>query len=828
MKKRQICIAYIFLLFFPFTSISQEISESVIREFVESNMMEQLRRYPQEKIYLHVDRDYYIPGDRIWFKAYLTHASTHQRFDGSRYVYVDLLSPTNTLVSRVLIRPDDNGLHHGNIHLTEFVPEGYYTLRAYTKYMSNNEDDVYKKLIRIGNPVASLNTGTRMVRQTREDFDVSFFPEGGHLLEGVFCRVAFKALSSGGYSENVTGEIVDQDGNEIVSFKALHAGMGGFGFIPERGKVYMAVCYNAKGESKRFQLPEAQHSAYTLTTSYWRDKRLTVGRLKSSDLDTFDQMYVLAHSRGMLLYFGEWNEDREYFSFTESQLPSGVIQILLFDKDMNPVSERLVFSKSREEAVLELSTDRDGYKMREHVLADVSLLDGEGQPLKGDLSVSVTDDGDLPVNNSSTIFSTLLLTSELKGYIEAPGYYFEEENDTALYALDYLMMTQGWRRYDIPEVMKGNFSYAEQPFEKNMEISGRVERLLTSGSVRKGEVTLLVVNTAEFMRSPTDEDGRFSVSEIEYPDSTQFFIRSTNRSGGESVELQMNESVSRSLARIPGLESGSITVEPEKEEEEAGRFLAKAEERYKYDEDMRLIYLSEVEVVAKRLEREPEAFSVFSGGASNSITLGRIQEMNAVSVEEVFRTIPGLTVYSQFDGARYTMKAMFEGSYRFDVFGDPKAIPPVIIIDDVIIHDEEDPFSLISVQDIERVDVFRPEDSSIFGARGAGGAISITTRRALPEPDRRMRFNQQIFMPLGYQRPVEFYSPRYETDAQKFNIMPDLRTTIYWKPDVMVTEEGGVSLDFYTADFMTTYSIVVEGLSEDGRVVRGVKQIKVE
>ena len=828
MKKRQICIACLFLLYLPFTGSSQEVPEFSIREFIESNMMEQLRRYPQEKIYLHVDRDYYIPGDRIWFKAYLTHASTHQRFDGSRYVYVDLVSPADTLISRVRIRPDDNGLHHGNIHLTEVVPEGYYTLCAYTKYLSNNEEDyIYKKQIRIGNPVVADNTDdgdrSRTVRQVKEDFDVSFFPEGGHLLEGVLCRVAFKALNSGGYSEYVMGKIVDQNDNEIVSLNTLHAGMGGFGFIPERGKAYTAVCYNAAGKSKRIRLPEAQRSSYTLTTSYWRNKRLTVGRLKSADLKSFDQMYVLVHSRGMLLYFGEWDKDREYLSFVEDQLPSGVIQILLFDKDMNPVSERLVFSEGRDQAILELSTDREEYKMRENVLTDVRLLDSEGRPLNGDLSVSVTDDNDLSVNSSSTIFSTLLLTSELKGHIENPGYYFEEDNDIALYALDYLMMTQGWRRYDIPEVMKGNFSYAEQPFEKSMEVAGRVERLLTSGSIKEGDVTLMIMNTMESMSSKTDANGRFNFSEMEYPDSTIFFFHSVNRKGSERVELKLDESLlkSKSLVKSPKIDKKRMeqlaSLLSMDHGDSKSRFMEKAKERYKYDEDMRLIYLPEVEIVAKKPELEPEIWSVYSKFASRSITLSRIQEMNAVSVEEIFRRVPGLVVSQRFDGVRYVLELRLPGGFT-----------PLVMIDDVAIEGDDDVFSLINVQDIERIDIFSHEQGGLFGTRAPGGAVSITTRKGVVGSKENIGFNRRILMPLGYQHPVEFYSPRYETDTQKFDIMPDLRTTIYWKPDVVVTEEGQASLDFYTADFTTTYSMVVEGLSEDGRVVRGVKQIKVE
>jgi len=79
--------------------------------------------------------------------------------------------------------------------------------------------------------------------------------------------------------------------------------------------------------------------------------------------------------------------------------------------------------------------------------------------------------------------------------------------------------------------------------------------------------------------------------------------------------------------------------------------------------------------------------------------------------------------------------------------------------------------------------------------------------------------NIKPIIPLGYQLPVEFYSPKYDTQESINSTIPDLRTTIYWKPNVITDKKGNAKLDFYTADDTGTYSVIIEGVSEDGKLI---------
>jgi hypothetical protein len=207
---------------------------------VKENLLTQLNVFPQEKIHLHTDRNFYVPGERIRFRAYVTDAATHTFPIFSRYVYAELIDARDSLVSRVMIRPAEENMFHGDLFLSEIIPEGDYTLRAYTRYMENLGDDYFfKKNIRIGNlasdakqqPQARQINGNKATKE--DDFDISFFPEGGNLIEGVFCKIAFKALNRNGHSETISGEITDEDGLALTSVQSFHAGMDVFGYLPE-------------------------------------------------------------------------------------------------------------------------------------------------------------------------------------------------------------------------------------------------------------------------------------------------------------------------------------------------------------------------------------------------------------------------------------------------------------------------------------------------------------------------------------------------------------------------------------------------------------------
>ena len=810
---------------------------------VEENFIHQLKAWPQEKIHLHTDRDYYVPGEKIWFKAYVNDAVTHQYPTFSRYLYVELIDAQNTLVNRVMIRLE-NMLFYGHLFLSEVIPEGNYTLRAYTRYMENLGDDYFfKKNIRIGNLAKSRENGeSRGNRESRknqinhinqtnhsQDFDVSFFPEGGNVIEGYMNKIAFKALNMNGNSATISGEMIHENGEVIASVETLHAGMGVFFHAPETGKRYFLICRNETGMEKQFELPKPDPRACALTAT--RHNKNILVSLHTSAHSSDSPCYLLAHCRGMLLYFDVWNRQIEYVSFSEEDLPAGIIQLILFDEDMNPLSERLIFNKKQEDTKLEFRTAKTVFEKRDKVIVSLKVPTlpnpeaRENDAGFAHFSVAVTDDRDIAVDESTTIFSSLLLSSELKGYIENPAWYLQD-NRVATTALDYLMMTHGWRRYNIPEVAKGNWKEPHIPFQTNQALSGRAKSGVLSRPAANSEISVMT-NDGDFGFTETDENGAFLFDDFDYPDSTSFFLRTLGKRGSSRVELIVDEELFPEPVHARQGQKTEIRATDNEiiSELATDAFIAKAEQRSQYDEDMWMLHLSEVKITAPRIERKDEPRLQFWANAKSDVTIRReeIEKHSFHHVAEYIALIPGVQVSIN---SRGSSRILIRGGSGLN------SGPPLVFVDGTPIHNEDKmALSQIPIDIVESIDVFKGVNTAIFGARGGPGVISITTRKGRVNENsnvERDEHNYTVYTPLGYQKPVAFYSPKYDTLEAKRSVIPDYRTTIFWKPDVVIGEDGEASFEFYTSDFATTYSVVIEGLTADGRIVRQVEKIRVE
>jgi hypothetical protein len=506
------------------------------------------------------------------------------------------------------------------------------------------------------------------------------------------------------------------------------------------------------------------------------------------------------------------------------------------------LSERLVFSKNDATEQVEFQTDKATYQIRDKITATLFLTPslsgragerclsgraGERSGRAGDgcLSVAVTDDKDVAVDESTTILSSLLLSSELKGYIENPAWYLHDDA-----AMDLLMMTHGWRRYNIPDVVQGRFEQPKRPFQLYQSISGRVETLSLNRPVRDSEIMIMMQNKEGrgFSSAKTDASGRFAVQDLDFPDSTTFFIQALSRNGHEDlIKLAVDNEAFPTLTYAPQnlfLRKKAIDAEI-KDESDLNALIVKAEQRAKFDEDIWTHYLDELVVTAQRIvKREESRFQYWANSSSDrTITRETIEAYKYPSIMNYIQMITGVSMV--IEGAPSSnnpgkLSIYLTTTSATFTSGKPAAL---VLIDGA----ESDLYNNFSVDDIESIDVFSGVSATAFGVRGAGGAISITTRKGGDLKIQPPKPNNLVYTPLGYQNPVEFYAPKYETLSSRQSPIPDYRTTIFWKPDVVLSDDGEASFEFYSSDYPSTYSVVIEGLTSDGKIVRQVERITV-
>ncbi len=864
---RKPILFYLFLLFAVHLSGQDRVSDRFA-----SLLAHQLKLFPQEKIYLHTDKPYYLSGEQVWFRAHLVDAALHTPVFASHYVYVELINPLDSVVRRLKIRQTDS-IYRGRIALPPDLPEGDYMLRAYTHFMKNLDEHYWcNKNIHIGDPQASgihidtqfyfasnqkvtaefrfthpalseavlpesvkvsvnggkqmtincdgnfasvtfdlssdrekrvilleIEKGSRIYRQfisvpvPEDDFDVTFYPEGGTLLEGTFARVAFKALKSNGRSSEITGVVYEKEGKEVTRMKSDYSGMGMFGLFCEEGKAYYAICTNEKGESKQFDLPTACRDGYSLSVNQRRGN-LHISVTQAVEAVQLDTLYLLAHTRGVVHCAEVLVEGKRDIHIPDNLFPSGVLQLLLLDSGLRPLSERLVFIYHNAQAIVGVRTDKENYTGRSLVNAEVTLTDGDQQPLTGNFSVSVTDDNEVKRDSCNNILVSLLLTSDLKGYIERPASYFDNPTASAK-RLDLLMLTQGWRRYNIDALTAGTFSYPTVALELGGEISGTVKSALTGKASVGKQVTLFSTNRKYFDRTTTDENGNFCFF-CDLPDSTHFIVHADPRRGIRRIDINQEDYPGKTIPAIP---QDKITRDV------FALYAGKTEQKYTYEQGMRMVYLEAVTVSALR---KPQRESVYYSEPDYSIGEEYLDKFRPNTMQDIYMLL------SQVPGVRVSNEGVqIIGGVSFLLESSP-----LIFIDDFPASLEE-----VIPQHIAQIDVLK--NGSIFGVRGSGGAILFYTKDPKNLPPREQP-HVKLVTPLGYQVPVEFYSPKYDLPEAREKGIPDLRTTIHWEPSVKVDSTGKAAFCFYTADSETTYTCVIQGVTVDGKIIHQKAQIR--
>ncbi len=864
-----------------------QVSGSLGRDSLTNRIIEQIIRFPQEKIYLHIDRPVYIAGETIWFRAHVADALLHTPVT-RQYVYAELLSPLDSVVERVKIRAD-SGAFSGYIKLDQALPEGDYTLCAWTENMLNPGADYhFRKNIRVEGPLsATVNTvvtfrsekGDRITAEvsfrdiksnkkifpgqlrmrindqplsevetdgdtisrfrfrlpeesdlrvlyvettksreyipvpySQNDYEVYFFPEGGYIPAGTVSAVAFKALSGSGMPEHVTGNIIDDSGNIYAVLETLHDGMGLFFLKADTVTEYYAVCTNEQGLEKRFKLPLARNGTYTLSTELSGDS-LYVSVIKSSDIRQQKKLFLMLHTRGIVHYAEPWDSSYSTISFDTRKFPSGVLQAILLDENMIPLSERLVFCLNNDQSQVGIETDTETYQKRQKVNARVQVSGTDHLSRTGSFSVSVTDDNDIKPDTSVTIFTTLLLTSELKGHINNPGFYFQKGNPMAAPALNLLMMTNGWRRYDIPAALTGRYQEMKYPLKSGMEITGSIRSLILGKSVAKAEVTIFSWGSDYFNTTLTDDNGRFVFGGIEFRDSTEFIVQALNKTGKPTVDLILDREFFPTVTALP-VRPTDIMAE-NRNDEQMSRYITRADTRYTMENGMRTVYIEEVIIKAKAPEKKNYSFSYYmprsSQPSNKMLDYEQIEEIHPIFLSEVIYHIPFVRV----EGGKVVIER-----YRFNL---NTPLTAVLVLDDMIIEDYD--IDMIDPYSVERITVLVGAQTVLLGGQGAGGAIVITTKKGSKAYKEAPKFNIKTITPLGLQTPEEFYSPRYETQEQREIGPPDLRTTIYWNPNVTLSAGGAAEFDFYTADTPTDYSVIIEGITSDGLLIYGKTRI---
>lgn len=866
-------------LFFLFCMLGGKLSSQNMEEKV-NGYFQQLCEYPQEKLYLHLDKPYYAAGERIYWKGYLTDAIFHLPNTKSNFIYVELINHSNRILNKFKIKRD-KGSFYGSILLPADTPAGEYYLRAYTQWMLNaGEEYFYYHKIRIGNaldrsvqasiryeegekkdnctvtirftneqnkPLPGIRVENQVVvngkkekryfRQTNKDgeiyfdmpieaksnertiestlkdggykfektfyipllgekkneFALSFFPEGGNLLDGCEQRVAFKVLQSDGNSCPLQGYVLSESGDTITTIRTEHDGMGVFTFTPSVGRKYKVKASRDNVFYREFLLPEVKPDGIQLSINH-RKGVVRYNILKALNTAWQDTLYLVGHTRGNPLLFIPLTKEQAYGRFKDSKLPKGITELLLVNKAGTVLSRRLTFMAPDEEAKLAIEPFPSLAQRRELVELPLRITDRDGNPIQSSFSVSLTDRNVVaPDSLTDNIRSAFLLTSDLKGYIEDPGYYLNKKTPAIEYHTELLLLTHGWSRFYHTNIAQLPAIEIDHLMEVKQVITGKATKLL-GGKAKKCPVVLIAPKEKLSAVTYTDTEGYFAFRDIQYRDTVAFVAQSKSKAGRATVFLEID-----SMPYLPPHNPFPVIF---KENSQFLEYDQAVRNSYLNEGGMQVIRLQEVTVTASARDN---ALGTYAGVNDYRISGDRLKQLSWGSALDLLGRIPRVQVMGN------------------DVRILGFRLPPLFVIDGMNCMDSEGPMILygFNANDIDAIELLKPESARLYFGKqyNTAGAVIVTLKEGVkmkkaPSP------GLILFTGQGYNKSAEFYHPAYKTEEQKDSSKSDIRTTIYWNPTMQTDENGKAVIRFYTPDNLFDPHLIIEGITTDGCLVR--------
>ncbi len=760
-------------------------------------------RYPQEKLYLHFDKDYYNPGETIWFKAYLFAGNVPSQI--STTIYAELIDENGKVIERKTA-PVVMSSASAAFDLSEKLTSSTLYIRAYTDWMLNFDTSfLYQKAIPIVQPRKSAKTAT-----APRSF-LQFFPESGELVSGIPSRVAFKATDMHGLPYKVKGNIVGENGKTVADFSTMHDGMGFFLLVPGAGETYKAVWKDASGKTQNTELPKVATNGIVLQVQQDTGNiRYAITRSGPDQLPG-TTVTIVAQMQQQMVYMARANLSEKKSissSIPLSGLPAGIVQITVISSDNKPIAERLIYvNKQDYYFITDLNLPLKGLDKRKRNVVQIDVPD----TIKTNLSVSITDaDVNPRQEGGEDIFSNVLLTSDIKGYVHNPGYYFSSEADSVARHLDLVMMTNGWRRFKWEDVLAGNWPKIKRMPEQYLSVNGKINGLTRAQLVQQDISGILEIDKKQqFISIPVDQQGNFKVADLLFYDTAKLYYQ-LNKDKDKVLTSRASFDIKNNLLKtaVPFDRDSTVffrlSLPGEKSllqnKELTTRFLEAIAARRKVETLEKVTITAKVKS-KKELMDDQYTSGLFRGG--DGYTFITEDDPLAGSAFSVLTYLQGKVAGLQITGAGAQMSMTWRGG------------SPTVFMDEM--QTDISQVQSIPMSDVAMIKVFRPPFIGGTGG-GAGGAIAVYTKKgaSLNKDVKGLDF---VRIP-GYSVAKEFYSPDY-SQYDEAQTQGDFRSTLYWNPFVLTDKDTRrVVFTFYNNDISRRFRIVVEGCDVYGKLTR--------
>ena len=642
-----------------------------------------------------------------------------------------------------------------------------------------------------------------------EAADIQFLPEGGNWILGKKSKVAIRAVFPDGTPLQLQGSI---EGEEGTSFTTNTAGLGKLEFTPQRADYVALLQDSISGITRRISLPKALQQGLSIHVQNPSDGMVISALIQGAGVP--GKLLLVTHTRGLVNYMAEGTLANGVWGvrIPKKNLPSGIHTIAILDEQGRPLLERLVFVQNKDELTLELSKSQEPLHPRGKVNLNLksSFQDSVSQ---ASLSLSVVDLDQVEDQSDlqGTLYSHLLLTSDLKGSIYRPGYYFRKDVSNAAEELDLVLLTHGWTRFDWEDVLQNRLPDQGYYIEQGITISGKImEQTPTKKGLGGGKITALVGEGIELLSTEYGPDGNFLLTDLQYQDSVSVTLT--------AEDLRARNFINLSIA-VPQLPFTQLSgVYPATSSWPKGLAATVGERNLMQQLNSNLLEkeLEAITVVAETLQEEQTQARKIYGEGDAVIKPEDIP--GGQGFINIFQLIQGRVagVRVTFDGFNATVLIRGVGSVQ-------AGVEPMYMLNNVPV--DASTLAQVSPRDVESVEVFKdPARTAIFGSQGGNGVIAVYTKAGTSTVYSNVG-GTLVTKYSGYSIPRVFYSPKYEENSPA-NKLTDQRATLYWNPLIQTDQNGKASLSYYNSETASKHLLILEGIDSLGRLGRLVKVIE--
>lgn len=749
-------------------------------DVIADNIQTLTKNHNVDNIYLQTSKNIYETKEDLWFKAYVLDSQSFIASLRSKILFVQLIEEGTDRVAWEEKYEIENGFVSGHLYLNDSLKSGSYTLAAYSLASFYKGLKSFNSAARI-NILKNINDKPRtQSKASQRDTDVSFalFPEGGNMVSSLQNKIAFKALDTEGLPVDVSGKLYENN-IAVLDFKSIHAGMGSFLFIPKPN-----VKYHIELSNKTiYPLPQI-FSRGTVLRLVSKDKSFAVFELQRTGATSKENVFLRLQSRGVVYSVAIGIiKDKLSIRIPLKDLPQGIVEVTLFNENIEPLAERLLYVNQQNKLNIEALLDKSEYKKREKASLKIKVTDEHNQPVVAHLGVSVVDQLYIHKSDSRNIMSHYYLSTQVNGKIYDPGYYFNKENANREIALDLLLLTQGWRRYVWNE---SNLKEHNALF-KTM-LSDSISGILGLENPNKKSAESIPKIVMIFTSDPSKGQDIFSANT-----NGTLGITTDHLKMGEGQHVFIKPMTAEKPRHVITIKDNSFDIINSGRKEIAVNYPLQKLVEKNFDDTpqalMRLDHLQKLDEVVIGDKKKKVFRNKYLG------TLDSLSRLNSSGSDFVcLEGGPSRPILNCF------MNNHHQGKTRAPKNG-------------------------------EKVVVLLGKNREILGTdyphQNYYGTSEITYKNPdqdLTEKELLKKFNLKMIK--GYYGKRQFYEATYDQVTIN-DPFPDYRTTLFWKPDVITNEQGEALIDFYCSDVDTSFSGLIEGVDATGLLGTGNFKLKV-